>query len=165
MVTSLQHSRASSATLSLIGFVLGTFLAAAIGGLANAGGIGGWYEELNKPVWNPPNWLFGPVWTVLYLCMAVAAWRVFLRTRHGMNSPEMWLYGIQLALNGLWSVIFFGLRMPGMAFGEILLLLGAVSLTTFAFRKRDPGAGRLMIPYLLWVSFAAVLNFAIWQMN
>ncbi len=125
----------------------------------------GWYEELNKPAWNPPNWIFGPVWTALYIMMAVAAWRVWLSGGWKVQRKALSLFMIQWALNALWTPLFFGLQLPGWAFAEILVLFVFILLTIRAFWPVDRIAGGLMIPYAGWVAFASVLNFAIWRMN
>jgi tryptophan-rich sensory protein len=120
---------------------------------------------LKKPTWNPPGWIFGPVWTALYLSMAVAAWLVW-RRRPGVNiTPAMLLFALQLILNLFWSVLFFGMRNPMLAFFEIILLWVAILLTTIACWRIRPKAGMLLLPYLAWVGFAALLNFSIWRMN
>ena len=122
-----------------------------------------WYAELAKPRWTPPNWLFGPVWTILFLAMAFAAWLVWRQTT--LTSAPMRLFLLQLLLNIGWSALFFHLRSPGAAFIEIVLLWCAILMTAIAFGKIVPLAYWLMAPYLLWVSYAAVLNFAIWRLN
>ncbi len=124
-----------------------------------------WYESIQKPGWNPPSWIFGPVWTVLYTLMGIAAWLVW--KNHGFTDakPALSAFIIQLFLNGLWSQIFFGLQEPGWAFFEIILLLAAIILTTYLFFKKNRTAGWLMVPYILWVSFAAILNGTIWWLN
>ncbi|MDZ7757208.1 TspO/MBR family protein [Rhodohalobacter sp.] len=124
-----------------------------------------WYDQLNKPDWNPPGWLFGPVWTALYTMMAFAAWRVWRRLGFGDGKKELSLFGIQLFLNGLWSQLFFNAQNPGLAFIEIIMLLSAIIATTWLFYKQDRIAGWLMVPYILWVAFATVLNGTIWMMN
>ena len=122
-----------------------------------------WYAELAKPRWTPPNWLFGPIWTILFLAMAFAAWLVWRQTT--LTSAPMRLFLLQLLLNIGWSALFFHLRSPGAAFIEIVLLWCAILMTAIAFGKIVPLAYWLMAPYLLWVSYAAVLNFAIWRLN
>lgn len=124
-----------------------------------------WYDQLNKPGWNPPGWLFGPVWTMLYTMMAVAAWRIWTISGFSGGRKELSFFGIQLFLNGLWSQLFFNAQNPGLAFAEILLLLAAISITTFYFFRKDSVAGWLMVPYILWVAFATVLNGTIWFIN
>jgi len=124
-----------------------------------------WYEQLNKPDWNPPGWIFGPVWTLLYILMAVAAWRIWKKLGFLDGATELSAFSIQLILNVLWSFIFFGLQNPGLAFLEIIILLGAIIITTYLFFQKDRIAGWLMVPYILWVAFATVLNGTIWLMN
>ncbi len=149
----------------LAGFLAVTFAAAAAGGMANARAVAEWYPALTKPEWTPPAWLFGPVWTLLYATMGIAAWLVW--RQHGFRGarPAHTLYAIQLALNAAWSWLFFGFRMPGAAFAEILVLLASIGATTVLFWRARRAAGLLFIPYLLWVAFATVLNLAIWRMN
>jgi translocator protein len=135
---------------------------AGIGGLVTAPNIPNWYAGLAKPSWTPPGWIFGPVWSVLYLNMAVAAWLVW---RRGDAAVPMTLFGIQLTFNAAWSWLFFGLHSPSAAFIDIVLLWMAIVATTVIFWRRSTLAGILFMPYLIWVSFAAVLNFAIWRLN
>jgi benzodiazapine receptor len=122
-----------------------------------------WYEGLSKPNWTPPNWLFAPVWTILYVAMGVAAWLVWRRS--SFTAAPMQLFLLQLLLNVAWSAVFFRFRSPGWAFIEIVALWCAILLTAITFGRTAPAAGWLMIPYLLWVSYAAALNFAIWRLN
>jgi tryptophan-rich sensory protein len=137
-----------------------------LSGIATARAVTDWYPTLRKPAFNPPSWLFGPVWTALYVLMGIALYIVW---RYGWDRPEVrWaiaLFAVQLVLNGLWSVLFFGMRAPGLAFLEITVLWLAITATVVAFWKTAPIAGVLMIPYLAWVSFAAVLNGSIWWLN
>jgi tryptophan-rich sensory protein len=139
------------------------FAAAGLGSIATALGLDGWYRDLAKPAWTPPGWLFAPVWTVLYLLMAVAAWRVWLRV--GLRSAAVGLFLAQLALNVGWSWLFFGLRQPGWAVAEITLLWLGILATVLAFWRTDRLAAAMLWPYLAWVSFASILNVAIWRMN
>ena len=125
----------------------------------------GWYAELNKPGWNPPNWIFGPVWTVLYIMMAVAAWRVWLQGGWKEQRAPLTLFLVQWSLNALWTPLFFGLHLLGWAFVEIIILLLFILLTIRAFWPVARVAAVLLVPYALWVTFAAVLNFTIWRMN
>ena len=124
-----------------------------------------WYDALNKPAWNPPDWVFGPVWTALYTMMGVAAWLVWDRFGFWMARTALAAFLIQLVLNGLWSRIFFGMQEPGWAFFQILLLLAAIAITTILFFRKKNMAGWLMVPYMLWVGYASTLNGAIWLMN
>jgi tryptophan-rich sensory protein len=126
---------------------------------------GAWYAGLHKPSWNPPDWVFGPVWTALYTMMAVAAWLVWQRGGFGAQRKALVWFIIQLALNAAWTPLFFGLHLPSVAFGEILLLWAAIVATLRAFLQVNGLAGWLLAPYLAWVSFAAVLNFTIWRRN
>jgi tryptophan-rich sensory protein len=139
--------------------------AAAVGGLLTAQAVDGWYPTLAKPSWNPPAWVFGPVWTVLYGMMAVAVWLVWLRRRRQSVATPIGLFVLQLAFNAAWSPLFFGLHRPDIAFADIMLLWLALVATVWVFLRRHVTAGILLVPYLLWVSFAAVLNFAIWRLN
>jgi len=141
----------------------------AVGGLSGfvtARSVATWYPTLTKPFFNPPAWVFGPTWTVLYIMMGVAA---FLVWRQGFSTKDvrlaLTLFAAQLALNGLWSILFFGLQSPGVAFAEILLLWLSIVATVWIFRRVVPAAALLMLPYLAWVSFAAVLNGSIWMLN
>lgn len=124
-----------------------------------------WYDQLSKPDWNPPGWLFGPVWTALYTMMAFAAWRIWKRLGFSGGRKEISFFGFQLFLNGLWSQLFFNVQNPGLAFAEIILLLAAIIITTVLFFRKDPIAGWLMVPYILWVAFATILNGTIWFIN
>lgn len=126
---------------------------------------GEWYAALKKPAWNPPGWIFGPVWTALYTAMAVAVWLVW---RHGGSAKQrrpLALFLVQLALNAGWTPLFFGLRSPGLAFAEILLLWLAITAMLASFRHVSRAAAWLLAPYLAWVTFAALLNFTLWRLN
>lgn len=149
--------------LVLAGFIIITLAVGMLGGWAVSGSVSGWYTTINKPSWNPPNWLFGPVWTVLYIMMGVAAWLVW-RTKDNI-APAMILYFSQLALNFAWSFLFFGARSPWLGLVDITMLWLAIVATMLAFFGRSTVAGLLLIPYLAWVSFAAALNFTIWRLN
>jgi benzodiazapine receptor len=127
--------------------------------------VDAWYAALSKPAWNPPNWLFGPVWTVLYLLMALAAWLIWRKGNLMATALPLGLFVLQLALNAAWSWIFFGLHQLGLALVEILILWVAILATIAAFWRLNPASGWLMIPYLLWVTFASALNFVLWRLN
>ena len=141
------------------------FAAAGLGSLATTPQIPGWYAGLEKPFFSPPNWLFGPVWTVLFLAMAVAGWMVWRRRGFSGAPVAFTLFGAQLVLNVLWSVLFFGLQSPGAALIEIVVLWIFILATLLAFSKVSRNASLLLVPYLAWVTFAAVLNLAIWYLN
>lgn len=151
--------------LALALFILAAFSAAALGGLATGSSVTTWFITLNKPAWNPPSWLFGPVWTVLYLAMSVAAWRVWLRRADPGARLILTLWFVQLALNLLWSVLFFGLRRPDLALVEIAVLWTTLAILQFRLARFDRPAALLWSPYLAWVSFAAFLNFTLWRLN
>lgn len=136
-----------------------------LGSIFTAGSVGGWYAALSKPAWTPPSAIFGPVWSALYLLMAVAAWLVWRRGGFAAHPAALGLFAAQLALNAGWSLVFFGLRMPGAAFAEILVLWALILATLIAFRRAAPLAGWLLAPYLVWVTFASALNLAIWRLN
>ena len=148
--------------LVLAGWLVLCFAAASLGGWFMPGE---WHENLKKPSWNPPGWLFGPVWTVLYAMMAVAAWLVWKQGGFASQRRPLTLFLVQLALNAAWTPLFFGLHWPGVAFAEITLLWLAIAATIVAFRPVSRTAAWLLAPYLAWVSFAAVLNFTLWRLN
>lgn len=125
---------------------------------------GQWYRDLAKPPWCPPNWLFAPVWSVLYVTIAASGWLVWRESGDG-GLPALAVYGVHLLLNGLWSAVFFGLRRPGWALVEILCLWASIVATVVIFQPIDETAAYVLIPYLLWVSFAVALNFRVWQLN
>ncbi len=150
--------------------VLAAFIAlclaiAALGGAVSTKSVATWYQTLEKPQFNPPDWLFAPVWTLLYIAIAVAGWRVWLEQRRVRVRAAMAAYSAQLALNLAWSFIFFGGRAIGVALAEILLLLAAISINVVLFWRIDRVAGWLLVPYLAWVAFASALNFALWRLN
>jgi translocator protein len=151
--------------LGLIGWIAICFLAAGIGSAATTPNIASWYASLAKPSWTPPNWLFGPVWSILYGCMAVAAWLVWRQSGFAGSHASLGAFGIQLLANVCWSWCFFGLHGPGIAFWDIIFLWLAIAVTLILFWRCSIVAGALLLPYLAWVSFAGVLNFAIWRMN
>lgn len=145
--------------LALAGFIVLTFCAPLLGVFSTPDS---WYAALAKPEWNPPAWIFGPVWSLLYLLMAVAAWLVWKRVGWHL---ALWLYLIQLALNAAWTPIFFGAHELGWALVEIILMWFAIVLTMRAFFQISKPAGWMLAPYLAWVTFATFLNFTLWRMN
>jgi len=155
-----------SNTVKLIVAIIVPQAVGIISGLLTASGTREWYQTLTKPVLNPPTWVFGPVWTLLYLMMGVAA---FLVWKKGLEGPgvktAMLLFLVQLVLNGVWPFLFFGMRAPGIAFAEILILWAAIGATLIAFGSQSKLAGALLVPYIAWVSFAAALNFKLWRLN
>ena len=140
-------------------------LAAILGSLATGPALPDWYERLRKPWFSPPNWLFGPVWTVLYVMMAVSAWLVMRRAGQMVVAPALFLFLVQLAVNAGWSLVFFGLHSPGHALVVLIALWLLIVATIAVFWRVSAWAGGLLLPYLAWVSFAGVLNWAIWRLN
>ena len=137
----------------------------AVGALGGLVTDASWYLELRRPAFAPPGWIFGPVWTVLYACMGTAAWWVWRAAGWRKARGALTLYGAQLALNALWSPIFFGMHAMGWALVDILLMIVAIAATLVAFWRIERRAGLLLIPYLLWVAFATVLNWSLWTLN
>ena len=147
----------------LVGFLALTLGVGILGGLVTAPSVVSWYPTLVKPSFNPPNWVFAPVWTTLYILMAIAGWRVWRVT--GFESRALLFWVLQLALNFAWSFIFFGMHEVGWALIEIAALWFLVLFTMIAFLRIDRPAGLLFLPYLAWVSFAALLNAFVWHLN
>lgn len=156
---------ASRKWLGLAAFLAACLAIAALGGAVTAKSVGTWYQTLNKPPFTPPDGVFAPVWTMLYVAIAVAGWRVWLAGRRAGTRGALTAYAAQLALNLAWSFIFFGHHMIGAALAEILMLLIAIGLTAALFWRIDRLAGGLLVPYAAWVAFAGALNFALWRLN
>ncbi len=152
--------------MKLVISILIPLLVGGVAGFFTSKGVNTWYLTLNKPSFNPPNWLFGPVWTTLYILMGVGLYLVWRKPENvaGRNLAIA-IFFIHLALNFFWSFIFFAWQKPNFAFVEIILLWLSIVATFFFFYKIDRTAALIQIPYLCWVSFASVLNFAIWQLN
>lgn len=148
----------------LIISILIPFLASAIGGVFTSSSVSTWYVNVAKPSFNPPNWIFGPVWTLLYLLMGISLYLVWIN-KTKIKKPAFTAFFIQLSLNALWSVLFFGLQNPLIAFVEIILLWISILITIIYFYRISKVSAYLLIPYILWVSFAAVLNFYIFYLN
>ncbi len=165
MTNKNQPATPPTRVLALIAFLVLCFGAAGIGGAVTAESVRSWYPTLAKPFFNPPNWVFAPVWTLLYALMAVAAWRVWCAAGPRHAALALTAFAVQLVLNVCWSVVFFGLHAIGMALVEIILLLAAIVTTMRLFWRHDQAAGLLFLPYLAWVSFATVLNAALWWLN
>ena len=127
--------------------------------------VEGWYAGLNKPEWNPPTWVFAPVWTLLYAMMAVAAWLVWREGGWREQRQALVLFVLQWLLNALWTPLFFGMHRLGLAFAEITILWLLLAGTLLSFWRVKKAAAVLLMPYLAWVSFAAALNFTIWRLN
>jgi tryptophan-rich sensory protein len=148
--------------LGLCGFLAVCFVAACSGAFFRPGE---WYERLAKPWWNPPNWLFPPAWSVLYLTIAVSGWLVWRKAGFAGASFALGVYGVSLLINAAWSACFFGLRRTDLALVDVILLWLSILATILVFCPLDQDAALLLLPYLAWVSFAGLLNFTIWRMN
>ena len=163
---SAQHPPARSASLwSLVAFLAICLAVSAIGGAVTATSVTTWYPTLAKPSFTPPAWVFPPVWTTLYVMMAVAAWRVWRHRATVPVRPAILAFSAQLALNLAWSFLFFGLQWIGAALVETIVLLAAILWTQRRFAGIDRPAAWLLLPYALWVAFATVLTATIWQAN
>jgi translocator protein len=154
----------SRQVIGLVGWLVLTFIAAAIGAIASAD-ASTFYSQLTRPPWAPPAWLFGPVWSVLYALMAVSAWWVWRARGFAANRGALVLFVAQLAGNALWSWLFFGWHRGALAFAEVLLLWCLIAATLGAFWRISGLAAALLVPYLAWVTFAAALTFAVWRLN
>ena len=151
--------------LGLIVSIIVCLGVAGLGGLVTDPRVFDWYAQLAKPKWTPPDWVFGPVWTVLYICMAVSVWLIWRQGGSVTAKVPMALFVAQLVLNSLWSILFFGFQQPGIAAIEIVLMWAAILTTIVVFWNRSTSASLLLVPYLAWVTFAVLLNWTIWQMN
>jgi translocator protein len=157
------NSKSHSATSSFFGFcgwLVLCFTAACIAFFVRPDA---WYDTLQKPTWNPPSWIFGPAWTLLYFLMALAAWLVWREGGWRKQGRALGLFVLQWLLNAMWSPLFFGLHRPDLALLDIILLWISIVATLIVFLKVNKTAGVLLIPYLGWVTFAAILNFSIWN--
>lgn len=150
--------------IKLVFFIVICQLAGIIGSLATVPAVDTWYDTLTKPAFTPPDWIFGPVWVTLYLLMAVAAYLVSQSDASG-KKRAFTVFFVQLVLNSLWSILFFGFKSPALAFVELLILWIIIVATTILFWLHSRWAGILFVPYLAWVSFAAFLNYAIMRLN
>lgn len=159
--------RAQKRTYLRIGIAVAVcLLIGALSGFATQSSVNTWYPDLAKPAFTPPNWLFAPVWTLLYLLMGIAAGLVWARgLHHSWVKTALYYFGFQLLVNGSWSLVFFGLQNPSVALGVIVVLLVLIALTIRSFRVVSRPAAWLMVPYLLWVLFASLLNLRIVQLN
>lgn len=151
--------------LALALFMLLCLAVAGIAGAVTSTSVSTWYQSLEKPFFNPPDWVFAPVWTTLYLFMAIACWRIWRSPVSAQRRAALAAFAVQLTLNLAWSFLFFGFRLVGLALVEIVVLLIAIVVTTTRFWWIDRPAGALFVPYLAWVAYAAVLNAALWTLN
>ena len=160
----MTHASFKKQSFGLLGWLAATFAAGSVGAIASARAAS-FYAQLSQPSWAPPAWLFGPVWSVLYILMALAAWLVW--RQHGFSgaSTALRLFAFQLAANALWTWLFFALHLGALSLAEIVLLWLLISATLFAFWPLQRLAALLLVPYLAWVSFASALTFSLWQLN
>ena len=154
----------SDQLIGLVGWLLASFAASAIGGFASINAAG-FYGQLVQPSWAPPSWLFGPVWSVLFVLMGIAAWLVWREHVFRGARSALFLYAVQLVANALWTWLFFAWQLGALAFAEIILLWLLIAVTTSLFWRLHRLAAVLLLPYLAWVSFAAALNVALWHLN
>ena len=150
---------------SLVAFIILCLAVSSVGGAITATSVDTWYQTLEKPSFNPPDWVFAPVWTALYILMGIAAWRIW-RFRSIANTVKaLSIFGVQLGLNLSWSILFFGLQRIDLALIEIFILLAIIVLNAILFWRIDRLAGLIFVPYVLWVTFATILNASIWLLN
>ncbi len=152
-------------TITLLLCILLTLSIGGLGGIATASGVNDWYNTIQKPSFNPPNYLFGPVWTALYLLMGVSLYMILQAPKSQIKTKAIWIFAIQLSLNFAWSFLFFKFHLLGLAFIEIILIWMSILTMIIFFSKINKTAAYLQIPYLIWVSFASVLNGTIWFLN
>lgn len=160
----LSHRTTPQQAAGLLGWLALVFIAAGVGAWGSSAAPT-FYAQLAKPAWAPPAWIFGPVWSVLYLMMAVAAWLVWRESAAPGRRAALGVFGLQLGTNVLWSWCFFAWRSGALAFADVLLMLGLLLATVAAFWRVRPVAGALLLPYLAWVSFASFLTWVVWQAN
>lgn len=154
----------SRQVIGLLGWLFLCFTAAAIGAVASSR-AGSFYEQLVRPAWAPPGWLFGPVWTTLYVLMAVAAWLIWRAHGFKEGKTALVLFVVQLGANALWTWVFFAWREGALAVAEVVLLWCLIVATIVSFRRLNAVAAALLLPYLAWVTFASALTFAVWRLN
>jgi tryptophan-rich sensory protein len=152
-------------SIKIVGLILWVGLSLSAGLAGSRWLPGQWYALLDKPAWNPPSWIFGPVWTLLYVTMGVAAWLVWRQAGFAQARVALAVFVGQLVLNALWSYLFFGIHRMDLALVEIVILWSAILATAILFHRHSPPAAVLLVPYLLWVGFATALNTALWRLN
>jgi len=148
--------------LKCVGYIILCLLIGIVGALFTKTGPDSWYSQLHKPIFNPPNWIFGPVWTLLYIMMGIA---IYLAVKNKVSTNSIKIFAIQLSVNLLWTILFFGLENIFLAAIEIIILLGFILWTIKVFYKKSVTAAYLLIPYALWVTFATCLTWAIFILN
>lgn len=165
MIPQTRTGQRLPASVSLIAWLAIAYVPALVGGLLMGQTDWQWYAELAKPTWNPPSWVFGPVWTILYATMGLAGWMVWRQPPTRARSAGLTAFGVQWVLNAAWTGLFFTLQRPDLAFYEIAVLWIALGMTVLLFAAVRKAAAVLLLPYFAWVSFATALNFTIWRMN
>ncbi len=156
--------KSSAEAVGLLVFLALCLAVSGIGGAVTATSVATWYQTLEKPAFNPPDWVFAPVWTTLYVLMAISGWRVW-RVKSEAGRQALIVFALQLGLNLIWSFLFFGFQQIGLALIEVAALLLAILLTAVLFWRIDRLAGILFLPYLLWVGYAMLLNASLWLLN
>ena len=159
------RAKASRGVLSLFVSIILCLAVSAIGGAITATSVDTWYQALEKPPFNPPDWVFAPVWTALYILMGIAAWRVWRLGLSEVTGKALAVFAVQLGLNLAWSFLFFGLQRIDLALVEIVILLCVIITNTIMFWRIDRLAGLLFVPYAVWVTYATVLNASLWLLN
>ena len=160
----MTHASLKKQSLGLVGWLAATFAAGGVGVIASARAVS-FYAQLSQPSWAPPARWFGPVWSLLYVLMAAAAWLVWRKHAFGGASTALRLFVIQLVANALWTWLFFAFHLGALSLAEIVLLWLLIAATIFAFWPLQRLAALLLVPYLAWVTFAAALTFSLWQLN
>jgi len=151
--------------IKLVSSLLLVLLVGFLGSFFTSSSVNGWYQTINKPSFNPPSWIFGPVWTILYIMIGISLYLVWTKPSKKSKKPAYIAFAIQLGLNFLWSILFFGNQNPAGAFIDIILLWLAILANIILVYKISKPAAYLLVPYWLWVSFASILNFTIWILN
>ena len=160
----MKNRSVKSQVLGLLGWLAASFAAGGIGAIASVS-AGAFYGQLSQPSWAPPAWLFGPVWSVLYVLIGVAAWLVWRKHGFGRASNALWLFGAQLLANALWTWLFFVWHFGALALFEIIVLWLLIAATVLAFWRLERLAALMLLPYFAWVSFASALTLALWRLN
>ena len=151
--------------VGLFAFIVICLIISGIGGTITASSVETWYQALEKPIFNPPDWVFAPVWTLLYIIMGIAAWRVWRLRSFEATGKALGFFALQLGFNLAWSFLFFGLQRIDLALVEIVILLVAIIVNAIMFRRIDRLAGLMFVPYTAWVTYATILNASLWLLN
>jgi translocator protein len=165
--TSIQQfnkSMQTKKTLVLIACIIGCIVIGSLPSVISTDALRTWYPNISKPSWNPPNYLFGPVWSILFTMMGIALWQI-IYSEHALRKHALTVFVIQFALNLIWTILFFAMQSPGLAFIEIIIFWMSILYTIILFMRIKKSAGLLLVPYACWVGFAAVLNCTIWWLN